>query len=84
MMYLHIWLLLGMMDMFEALFMLKQIYLALKRSEDVRVALSLVKQTYLDLKRNGDVMTTLSVLQRWVLQATPPDVRRQGARGLRR
>ena len=38
MMYLHTWLLLGIMDVFEALFMLKQIYLALKRSEDVRVA----------------------------------------------
>ena len=83
MMYLHIWLLLGMMDAFEALFMLEQIYLTLKKSEDVRVALSLLKQTYLDLKRNGDVMMALSVLPR-VLHATPPDVRRQGARGLRR
>ena len=83
-MFTHIWLLLGMMDVFEALFVLGQIYLALERSEDVRVALSLMKQTYLDLKRNGDVMTTLSVLLRWVLHATPPDVRRRGTRGLRR
>ena len=61
----HIWLLLGMMDMFEALFMFRQIYLALQRSEDVRVALSLLKQTYLDLKRNEDVMTALSMLLRF-------------------
>ena len=51
-----------MMNVFEGLSVLRQIYLDLKRSEDVRVALSLLRQTYLDLKRSEDVMTALSVL----------------------